>query len=140
MIKVCRKHQKKLKSFRLNTARQGLALAQAELRRASPRAGVQNALQRLDEVHARLERLGRSQLEIRSLRLANAENRLDALNPLAVLRRGFAIITDQTSGSLISRAAQTHPAQGVYLRVQDGTIPAQVTTMPTGAEKDASNP
>ena len=125
---------------RLNTARQGLALAQAELRRASPRAGVQNALQRLDEVHARLERLGRSQLEIRSLRLANAENRLDALNPLAVLRRGFAIITDQTSGSLISRAAQTHPAQGVYLRVQDGTIPAQVTTMPTGAEKDASNP
>ncbi|HQL28397.1 MAG TPA: exodeoxyribonuclease VII large subunit [Anaerolineaceae bacterium] len=123
----------------LNTARQQLALAQAELRRASPRAVVQNALQRLDEMQSRLDRLILNQLEIRGLRLANSQSRLDALSPQAVLQRGYAIITDQNSGSLISRKAQTRPLQGIFLRVQDGIIPAQVTATPTGAENDASN-
>ena len=118
----------------LGGARQSLALAQAELRRGSPRAVVQNALQRLDEIVARLERLGSNQLDARSLRLDASIKRLNALSPQAVLQRGYAIITDQLSGALISRAAQAQPGQGLVLRVQDGVIPARVTTKPTGAE------
>jgi len=124
----------------LSSARQYLALAQAELRRGSPRVVVQNALQRLDELHARLERLGQSQLEARNLRLANAISRLNALSPQAVLKRGYAIITDLHSGALISRSAQAQPGQGLLLRVQDGVIPAKVTLNPTGAEEHVSNP
>ncbi|HNW95769.1 MAG TPA: exodeoxyribonuclease VII large subunit [Anaerolineaceae bacterium] len=118
----------------LSSARQSLALAQAELRRSSPRAFLQNALQRLDETQARLERLGHNQLEARNLRLASSVSRLNALSPQAVLRRGYAIITDQHSGVLISRASQTQPGQELLLRLQDGLIPAQVTAKPTGAE------
>ncbi len=124
----------------LSSARQSLALAQAELRRGSPRAVVQNSLQRLDELHARLERLGQSQLEARNLRLANAMSRLNALSPQAVLKRGYAIITDQHSGALISRVSQAQPGQGLLLRVQDGVIPAKVTLNPTGAEEHVNNP
>lgn len=124
----------------LNSARQSLALAQAELRRSSPRAAVQNALQRLDELHARLERLMRAQLEARKIHLDNSLRQLNALSPQAVLQRGYAIVTDQLSGALISRAAQTRPGQALQLHLQDGLIPAQVSATPTGVPNHANRP
>jgi exonuclease VII large subunit len=53
--------------------------------------------------------------------------RLEALSPLAVLRRGFAVVTRKDDGSVISKVAQVKPADAITIRVSDGQVDAQVT-------------
>ena len=111
----------------LEDLKQALQLAQSELRRSSPRLRILNNIQRLDELQGRLERAIQQQLQRKQNNLANASDRLASLNPQAVLKRGYAIITDQATGQIISHTRQAVPWQPVWLQVQDGSIPAQIT-------------
>jgi exodeoxyribonuclease VII large subunit len=120
----------------LTNLNQTLLLAESELRRNSPRQRVLSNLQRLDELQSRLERAIMQQLQQKQNRLVNASGRLTPLNPHAVLRRGYAIITDQASGQVISHTRQASPWQPVWLQVQDGNIPAQITPSSQGDKKD----
>jgi exodeoxyribonuclease VII large subunit len=123
----------------LENLKQSLMLAQSELRRNSPRQRVLNNLQRLDELHSRLELAISQQLQHKQNLLTNAVGRLAPLNPQAVLQRGYAIITDQASGQIISHTRQARPWQPVWLQVQDGSIPAQITPHPKENKKDDRN-
>ncbi|HQM66073.1 MAG TPA: exodeoxyribonuclease VII large subunit, partial [Anaerolineaceae bacterium] len=114
----------------LEDLKQALQLAQSELRRSSPRLRILNNIQRLDELQGRLERAIQQQLQRKQNNLANASDRLASLNPQAVLKRGYAIITDQATGQIISHTRQAVPWQPVWLQVQDGSIPAQITPPP----------
>ena len=111
----------------LEDLKQARQLAQSELRRTSPRLRILNNIQRLDELQGRLERAIQQQLQRKQNYLANAGDRLASLNPQAVLKRGYAIITDQATGQIISHTRQAVPWQPVWLQVQDGSIPAQIT-------------
>ena len=120
----------------LDDLKQALQLAQSELRRSSPRLRILNNIQRLDELQGRLERAIQQQLQRKQTNLANASDRLASLNPQAVLKRGYAIITDQATGQIISHTRQAVPWQPVWLQVQDGSIPAQITPPPKENKKD----
>jgi len=120
----------------LEDLKQALLLAKSELRRTSPRQRILNNIQRLDELQGRLERSIRQQLQQKQNLLTNVLNRLDSLNPQAVLKRGYAIITDQATGQIISHTRQAIPWQPVWLQVQDGSIPAQITPPPKEMKKD----
>ncbi|HOF25168.1 MAG TPA: exodeoxyribonuclease VII large subunit [Anaerolineaceae bacterium] len=120
----------------LEDLKQALQLAQSELRRSSPRLRILNNIQRLDELQGRLERAIQQQLQRKQNNLANASDRLASLNPQAVLKRGYAIITDQATGQIISHTRQASPWQPVWLQVQDGSIPAQITPPPKENKKD----
>ena len=120
----------------LDDLKQALQLAQSELRRSSPRLRILNNIQRLDELQGRLERAIQQQLQRKQNNLANASDRLASLNPQAVLKRGYAIITDQATGQIISHTRQAVPWQPVWLQVQDGSIPAQITPPPKENKKD----
>jgi len=120
----------------LEDLKQALQLAQSELRRSSPRLRILNNIQRLDELQGRLERTIQQQLQRKQNNLANASDRLASLNPQAVLKRGYAIITDQATGQIISHTRQAAPWQPVWLQVQDGSIPAQITPPPKENRKD----
>jgi len=120
----------------LEDLKQALQLAQSELRRSSPRLRILNNIQRLDELQGRLERAIQQQLQRKQNNLANASDRLDSLNPQAVLKRGYAIITDQATGQIISHTRQAVPWQPVWLQVQDGSIPAQITPPPKENKKN----
>ncbi|HPK26231.1 MAG TPA: exodeoxyribonuclease VII large subunit [Anaerolineaceae bacterium] len=120
----------------LEDLKQALQLAQSELRRSSPRLRILNNIQRLDELQGRLERAIQQQLQRKQNNLANASDRLASLNPQAVLKRGYAIITDQATGQIISHTRQAVPWQPVWLQVQDGSIPAQITPPPKENKKD----
>jgi exodeoxyribonuclease VII large subunit len=86
----------------------------------SPQARLAGARQRLDEVSARgAARLAYS-LRLRRERLNGLQARLQALNPLAVLERGYAIVRQADSGALVSRAAQLTPGDRIAVRVADG--------------------
>lgn len=51
--------------------------------------------------------------------------KLDAMSPLKVLTRGYAVATAQ-SGSIIRSAAEVHPGDPITVRVSDGSIHANV--------------
>ena len=120
----------------LEDLKQALQLAQSELRRSSPRLRILNNIQRLDELQGRLERAIQQQLQRKQNNLANASDRLASLNPQAVLKRGYAIIPDQATGQIISHTRQAVPWQPVWLQVQDGSIPAQITPPTKENKKD----
>lgn len=58
-------------------------------------------------------------------RLSESGARLDALSPLRVLERGYAVARDD-AGGVLRRVAQFTPALRFRLRVQDGEVAARV--------------
>lgn len=52
--------------------------------------------------------------------------KLDAMSPLKVLTRGYALASDE-SGTLIRSVEQVQPGQTIAVRVSDGTITAKTT-------------
>ncbi len=70
---------------------------------------------------ARLGSVGRTMLEGPRRQLAVNAGRLDALSPLAVIARGYAMAVD-AEGSVVSSVASVVPGDGLSVRVADGTI------------------
>jgi len=61
------------------------------------------------------------------LKLQNQTARLESISPMAVLRRGFAIVSDAQTHKLISRLDQTHPDQAIQIQLSDGKIGATIS-------------
>ena len=96
-----------------NRLARGLAGRSDRARERLARSGdrITSALER------RIERLGH--------RVAELAGRLDALSPLKVLERGYAVARD-SSGAVLRRVEQFTPGLAFRLRVTDGDVPAQV--------------
>ncbi len=54
---------------------------------------------------------------------------LDTVSPLATLQRGYAIITDATSGRVIASVHSVHRGQQVQARLADGRFSANIETI-----------
>ncbi len=106
----------------------GLVNSAVQLKRLSPQMQIYRYRQRLDEYSMRNDRAFASQQHTQRLRLESFAGRLEALNPQAVLNRGYAIITRAADNSVISRVAQGNPGDQVKLQVRDGLLNAQITT------------
>ena len=65
-------------------------------------------------------------LQIRRRRLDALARQIDSLNPLGILARGYALLSDAESGKVIASIAQATPGLRVTARVKDGTFPATV--------------
>lgn len=124
----------RLLSAKLQTLTSETRLAELNLKRNSPLQRVNNNMQWHDELSARLERALNSQFRQKMVRLDALSARLEILNPLAVLSRGFAIVTDTTTGQIISTAVQTHAGQTVHIRFQDDSISALVSNDQGGTD------
>ena len=96
----------------------------SRLERVSPLWRMQSDRQRLDEMEARAGRALQHVLALRSTRLQGLTERLQALNPAAVLRRGYAIVTF-SDGTLVRSVGQVAPAQQLHIRLADGEIKAR---------------
>ncbi len=59
-------------------------------------------------------------------RLRGAQRRLQALSPLGVLQRGYAVVTRKADGALIQSISQVAPGDGLSVRVRDGEFEARV--------------
>ena len=64
-------------------------------------------------------------VELGRLQVAAVSGQLDALSPLRVLQRGYAVARDD-AGRVLRRVAQFHPGADFRLRLSDGEIPAKV--------------
>jgi exodeoxyribonuclease VII large subunit len=76
---------------------------------------------RLAVAGAALEAAGRSRLDEARARLVVAAASLDALSPLAVLGRGYALATDER-GRLLRSAKETRVGEHVRLRLSEGAV------------------
>lgn len=85
--------------------------------------------ERLDRTADRLEVAIRSHLEVRAHRLARLAAALDALSPLKVLERGYAVARDP-SGAVLKRVAQFTPGMPFRLTVSDGDVAATANRSP----------
>ncbi|HET6577591.1 MAG TPA: exodeoxyribonuclease VII large subunit, partial [Gemmatimonadales bacterium] len=81
--------------------------------------------ERLERAGDRLQGAMAALLEGRRQQLARLAAQLDALSPLRVLQRGYAVATDP-DGRVLKHRAEFAPGTPFTLRVADGSIPARV--------------
>lgn len=95
-----------------------------------PRARVKLGRQRLVELGDRLRRSLQQGLAHRRARLSGAAGRLDALSPLAVLGRGYALVRKGADGPVVRDPAELVPEERLYVRVARGSFTARVEDLP----------
>lgn len=100
---------------------------QNTLERLSPEHAVNTYRQRLDEVASRLDRSLQSIFERKRLHLRNLQQALRSLNPSAVLKRGYAIVTRVEDGTLVKSANQVQRDDKIHIQVSQGSLGARIT-------------
>ena len=76
-----------------------------------------------------LERLALADIRSRQEKLAELARTLNAVSPLETLGRGYAVITSDASGELISSVSQVAAGDDVSARVKDGTLACTVKSV-----------
>jgi exodeoxyribonuclease VII large subunit len=111
----------------LSEQRSVLSSLTAALRYAAPDRKIQSERQRVDELSRRVYSSLLHRVQLQSMHVKGMTRRLEALSPLAVLARGYAVVTRKEDGSVVSRVSQTRPGQPVTIRVSDGQVDAEIT-------------
>ncbi len=91
----------------------------------TPETLFENKEQELDDLTTRLENAWQEKVTAFTHRFEVARQKVQALGPQAVLKRGYSI-TRKQDGSVISRVGQTAPGETIYVQVQDGMIHTEV--------------
>lgn len=107
----------------LNDQRQELNSLKSRLRLLSPQFRLRSNRQRLDEFIHRNETALAHHIEIERTRLNSLAQRLDSLNPSAVLRRGFAIVTRE-DGFRVRSTSHVKSGDLLNIQVSDGDFSA----------------
>jgi exodeoxyribonuclease VII large subunit len=127
--------------FRMETALHGeLKSATARLIRANQRLGLQDASRRIatsrirwNGLDQRLHRALNKPLENLRARQRTAEARLRAMDPNAVLRRGYALVFD-AGGKLVRDASYVQQGEEIIARLARGEVHARVTGKKDGVK------
>ncbi len=90
----------------------------SQLRYLSPARLILSESQRVDELSHRGSSAAFNRIILEKKHLEGMQKRLAALSPLAVLARGYAVVTRKDDGSVVSSVAQASEAMKV--RVSDG--------------------
>lgn len=85
------------------------------------RSELNHASQRIHAAQGRV-------LDQKSARFSALIASLDALSPLKVLQRGYAMTTDE-GGRVVRSVRQLHPSDRIQIRLADGTITAKTETI-----------
>lgn len=106
--------------------RDTLARTQHRLAYLHPRAVIARERWELSRCEHQLTAAWRGSFERRASHLQRALVRLDALSPLRVLARGYAIATRQ-DGRAVRSSRDVTPGTSLHIRVQDARVEATVT-------------
>lgn len=109
----------------LRRKRKGVDELRLRLAGFEPRARLRADRQALDHARGRLERTWRELQRARRRTLEGRQDNLKALNPLAVLDRGYSLVKTE-DGRLVRDAARLDPGQALQLRFARGGARARV--------------
>jgi exodeoxyribonuclease VII large subunit len=115
-------------THRLRTPAIHLTALAHRLDRQNPSLRLALARRRLQFAGQSFIRLASATIATRTARLDHAAARLQALSPLAVLNRGYALVYT-ANGELLRSAADTHPGDPIRARLAQGTLAATVETV-----------
>ncbi len=111
---------------RLGDAQAVLARARHALGQRSPRAAIGEGRARLAALTRSAEQSLRHQRALHGQRVGALERQLVALDPRAVLARGYAVVGDARTGQTLTRVAEAQPGRALRVTVADGTFDAAV--------------
>jgi len=111
---------------KLRTMSDRVAALSASVERQNPTVKLVVARRRLDSAQECIERLAVTTISGRQTQLQHAWARLQALSPLAVLSRGYALVYGP-DGTLLRSAADVNPGDTLRARLATGSVDAQVT-------------
>lgn len=118
----------------LEMSAERLAGLRHRLERASPRFRLEQGAQRLDELRQRLTQAVKRRTTVAQEALRALAAQLNALSPLAILGRGYAVAFD-AQGKLLRTAAQASPGQRIKVWLGKGEIEASIEAV----RKERSN-
>ena len=107
---------------RTRDVQQRISALAAALRERHPRHMIQLHRQRMTSLAAVLRERMAHRLRRHASRLDALRGRIDALNPLQVLRRGFSITTVKKTGQVVRISDQVKPGDRLLTRLSDGKI------------------
>jgi exodeoxyribonuclease VII large subunit len=107
------------RSVRMARIETGLAHHRLDLRLARRRSAFETLQQRLRQIRSHTTQTAR-------MRIERSELRLEALNPLRVLERGYALVYG-ADGKLLRAATQVRNGEEIVARLARGRIQATVT-------------
>ncbi len=113
------RRMEKAQERRLELLRQRLRRLSERPVLRSPEGSLQQKELLLELLRQRLERAAAAAVEKRQRQFAALSGRLDALSPLKVLARGYAVATRQ--GQVLHSVEQLSPGEEIRLRLVDGT-------------------
>jgi exodeoxyribonuclease VII large subunit len=118
---------------RLRARANQLAALATRIERQNPAVRLALARRRLEAATQSLRRLAVTTIAARATRLDRASARLDALSPLAVLNRGYALVyiangidNGTSAGTLLRNASDAHAGQTIRARLAHGSVTAEV--------------
>ena len=124
------RRMEKAQERRLELLRQRLRRLSERPVLRSPEGSLQQKELLLELLRQRLERAAVSAVEQDQRRFAALSGRLDALSPLKVLARGYAVATRQ--GQVLHSVEQLSPGEEIRLRLSDGTALCAVERIEKG--------
>ncbi len=110
---------------RLQIAGQRLNALDSRLGGQHPRLGLQRAARHIDQLQTALTRATVRKLDDQRMRVGAMGRELEAVSPLAVLNRGFAVATNPEQ-QVIRSVSQVSAGDAIDLRLTDGVLRARV--------------
>ncbi|HET8626766.1 MAG TPA: exodeoxyribonuclease VII large subunit [Thermomicrobiales bacterium] len=126
-IEAARERLRELAAGRVDEGRDALGRAERTLARASPARTIAQHRQRLDDRVAAADRALRHEHQLQRRAVQALARQLAALDPQAVLGRGYAVVTDRDSGAVVAGVAGATPGRALRVAVADGVFAARVT-------------
>jgi len=111
---------KELLQDRLDAARSALAMHVRALQHLSPQIRIATIRERLSDLIGTLATALLHTVELWRERVDGQAARLSALGPLAVLERGYAIVTHTKTGAIVRSVTQVSSGDRLKVRVTDG--------------------
>jgi exodeoxyribonuclease VII large subunit len=102
------------------------------LKQFSPARRLQSDRQRVDELGRRIESAVRHRMELSFLRLEGLSQRLTALSPLEVLKRGYAVVYRTRDSRLVDSVEKVKRGDELKVQVSDGSFLVDVTRKAKG--------
>ncbi|MEL6404143.1 MAG: exodeoxyribonuclease VII large subunit [Chloroflexota bacterium] len=111
----------------ITSRRSDLSILTRTLNSASPMRYVQDTRQRLDDRTERMTDNLQRQLALLRERLQNRRNAIESASPNALLKRGYAIVTNTADDTPVTTIANLSPDTALTIRLHDGTINTNIT-------------
>ena len=110
----------------LRSARQHLNVLSRSAALQSPTGYLEQRRQSLSGLKTRLVSAQRQNISLKKHRYVALTSKLDAMSPLKVLTRGYAI-TQKEDGTMLRSVSQVASGDHIQIRLQDGALIARIT-------------